>query len=137
MSTPSNIEYRGPGKQIGVGPYLGIVTNHLDTTYMGMLEVTLIKGTSGNIDLKGTQVAVRYLSPFSGSTNVDYEGNDSANFNDVQKSYGMWMVPPDIGSTVLCIFIDGDSNSGFWMGSVQDRFQNHICLLYTSPSPRD
>lgn len=126
MSGPSNIESRSPGKKIGVGPYLGIVTNHLDTTYMGMLEVTLLKGTSGNIDLKGTQVAVRYLSPFSGSTNVDYEGNDSANFNDVQKSYGMWMVPPDIGATVLCIFVDGDSNAGYWIGAVQDRFQNHM-----------
>ena len=121
-----SIESRGKGRHIGKGPYLGIVTNHLDTTYMGMLEVTLLKGSSGSIDLKGTQVAVRYLSPFSGTTNVDFEGNDSANFNDVQKSYGMWMVPPDIGSTVLCIFIDGDSNSGFWIGCVQDRFQNHM-----------
>jgi len=126
MSSPVNIESRGPGKHIGKGPYLGIVTNHLDTTYMGMLEVTLLKGTSGKIDLKGTQVAVRYLSPFAGSTNVDFEGNDSANFQDVQKSYGMWMVPPDIGSTVLCIFIDGDSNAGYWIGCVQDRFQNHM-----------
>lgn len=122
----SVIDTRGPGKKIGVGPYLGIVTNHLDTSYMGMLEVTLLKGTSGNTNLKGTQVAVRHLSPFLGATNVDYEGNNSASFQDVQKSYGMWLIPPDIGTTVLCIFVDGDTNSGYWMGCVQDTFQNHM-----------
>jgi predicted chitinase len=122
----SNIDTRKPGKKIGVGPYIGIVTNHLDTTYMGMLEVTLLKGTTGSAERSGTQVTVRHLSPFAGATNIDFEGNNSAAFNDVQKSYGMWMIPPDIGTTVLCIFIDGDSNAGYWMGCIQDTFQNHM-----------
>lgn len=38
----------------------------------------------------------------------------------------MWMVPPDIGTTVMCIFIDGDPNSGYWFGCVADKFQNHM-----------
>jgi len=120
------IDARLAGKKIGVGPYIGIVTNHLDTTYMGMLEVTLLKGTTGSMEKIGTQIPVRYLSPFAGTTNVDYEGNNSASFNDVQKSYGMWMIPPDIGATVLCIFIDGDTNAGYWMGCIQDSYQNHM-----------
>ena len=122
----TGIDKRGPGKKIGKGPYLGVVVNHLDTTYMGMLEVALLKGTTGSAERYGTLVQVRHLSPFSGSTNIDFEGNNSASFNDVQKSYGMWMIPPDIGTTVLCIFIDGDSNAGYWMGCVQDNFQNHM-----------
>jgi hypothetical protein len=53
-------------------------------------------------------------------------GENTNDFNDTQKSYGMWMVPPDIGTQVLVIFIDGDPNQGYWFGCVQDRFQNHM-----------
>jgi len=119
-------QYRGPGRKIGRGPYLGIVTNHLDPTYMGGLEVMLIKGTTGNIEEKGATVIVQYLSPFHGTTGLAYEGTNSANYQDVQKSYGFWAVPPDIGTTVMCMFLDGDINAGYWIGCVPDRFQNHM-----------
>jgi predicted chitinase len=113
-------------KLIGAGPFLGVVTNHLDPTYMGAIEVLLLKGTTGDASEQGQTVIVQYLSPFYGVTSVNAEGNDSSSFDSVQKSYGMWMVPPDIGVTVMCIFVDGDINSGFWIGCVQDRFQNHM-----------
>jgi len=119
-------EFRGKSHFVGHGPFLAIVTNHLDPTYMGGLEVMLIRRTTGNKDHQGQTVQVQYLSPFYGVTSVNYEGTNSANFNDVQKSYGMWAVPPDIGTTVLVIFIDGDMNQGFWIGCVQDRFQNYM-----------
>ena len=117
---------RGPSKKIGRGPYLGIVTNHLDTSYMGSLEVMLIRGTTGNIEQSGATVIVQYLSPFYGVTSSAYEGTNSANWQDVQKSYGFWAVPPDIGTTVMCMFLDGDINSGYWIGCVPDRYQNHM-----------
>lgn len=119
-------EFRGKSKFIGHGPFLAIVRNHLDPTYMGGMEVTLIRRTTGSPDIQGQTVQVRYLSPFYGVTNIDYEGTNSANFQDVQKSYGFWAVPPDIGTTVLVIFIDGDMNNGFWIGCVQDRFANQM-----------
>ena len=108
------------------GPYLAEVTNHLDPTYMGGLEVALFEGMPSTTRLKGETYVVRYLSPFAGNTSIKYEGNNSSNFNDVQKSYGFWAIPPDIGSTVMVIFIDGDPNQGFWMGCVSDTFQNHM-----------
>ena len=61
-----------------------------------------------------------------GSTAAKFEGNNSADFNDVQKSYGMWMVPPDIGTTVMIMLIDGDINQAFWFGCVPDLYQNHM-----------
>ena len=78
------------------GPFLAEVTNHLDATYMGSLEVALIKGMPSVVKAQGETYVVRYLSPFSGVTSIRYEGTNSSDFNDVQKSYGMWMVPPDV-----------------------------------------
>ena len=108
------------------GPFLAEVTNHLDKTYMGCLEVALFEGMPSVTKFQGETYVVRYLSPFAGGTSIRNEGNNSSDFNDVQKSYGMWMVPPDIGTTVMVIFIDGDPNQGFWMGCVSDTFQNHM-----------
>lgn len=119
-------EKRGRSVLQGPGPYLAEVTNHLDKTYMGMIEVALWDGMPSSTKAQGETFPVRYLSPFAGGTSIRNEGNNSSDFNDVQKSYGMWMVPPDIGTTVMVIFIDGDRNQGFWIGCVSDTFQNHM-----------
>jgi Transglycosylase SLT domain/Type VI secretion system/phage-baseplate injector OB domain len=120
------IQQRTRGKLPSPGPYLAEITNHLDTSYMGSLEVALIKGLPGNVSNQEETYIVKYLSPFYGVTSIRYEGNNSGDFNDVQKSYGMWMIPPDVGTTVMVIFIEGDPNQGYWMGCVQDQFQNHM-----------
>jgi uncharacterized protein (DUF2345 family) len=118
--------FRGVSKLPSPGPYLGIVTNHLDNTLMGMIEVSLIRGLPESSTDQSRTYPVKYLTPFYGITNVKYERNDSTKFDDVQKSYGMWMVPPDLGTQVLVIFIDGDPNQGYWMGCVMDTYQNHM-----------
>lgn len=120
------IETRSRGKLPTPGPFLAEVTNLLDPTYMGSLEVALIKGIPNSIVSQGETYIVRYLSPFYGVTSLRFEGNNAGDFNDVQKSYGMWMVPPDVGTTVMVIFVDGDPNQGYWMGCVPDVFQNHM-----------
>jgi muramidase (phage lysozyme) len=117
---------RVPTKFPHPGPYIAEITNHLDTSYMGGLEVSIVEGLPSDFKHQENCYPVKYLSPFYGVTSVRFEGNDSSNFNDVQKSYGMWMVPPDIGTQVMVIFIDGDSNQGYWIGCVQDSFQNHM-----------
>jgi len=120
------IEKRLAGKLSSSGPYLAEVTNNRDPGYTGSLEVALIKGSPTPTDLQSRSLIVRHLSPFYGVTSVKYEGNNSSDFNDVQKSYGMWMVPPDIGTQVLVIFLHGDPNQGFWIGCVIDENQNHM-----------
>jgi putative chitinase len=120
------IEQRSRGVLPSPGPYIAEITNHLDPTYMGSLEVALIKGVVNNINKQSETYIVRYLSPFYGVTSVRFEGTNSGDFNDVQKSYGMWMVPPDVGSRIMVIFIDGDPNQGYWFGCVQDMYQNHM-----------
>ena len=64
------------------GPFLAEITNHLDPTYMGSLEVSLIKTLQGSIDNQNDTYIVRYLNPFYGVTSLRYEGNNSSSFND-------------------------------------------------------
>lgn len=120
------IEQRSRSTLPSPGPYIAEITNHLDPTLMGSVEVSLIKGVVNNISNQSETYVVRYLSPFYGVTSLRFEGTNSGDFNDVQKSYGMWMVPPDIGTRVMVIFIDGDPNQGYWFGCVQDTYQNHM-----------
>ena len=120
------IEQRSRGVLPGPGPYVAKITNLLDPTYMGSMEVIIEKGFVGDTNLQSQTYIVQYLMPFYGVTNVKYEGTNPRDFNSVQKSYGMWMVPPDIGTTVLVMFIDGDPNQGYWIGCVADRYQDHM-----------
>ncbi len=119
-------EQRKQRKLAPTGIFLAEVTNHLDPTYMGSVEVALMQGVSSDVKEQSETYIVRYLSPFAGSTSVRYEGNNPSDFNDVQKSYGMWMVPPDVGTIVLVTFVNGDPNQGFSLGCVMDMFQNHM-----------
>jgi hypothetical protein len=106
------------------GPYLARVISHLDPTYMGTLEVEILRpGGGGNGT--GSIHAVSYMSPFLGSTSIAHnsENND---YNSTQKSYGFWAIPPDVGATVIIIFIDGDPKYGYWIGCVPDENINFM-----------
>lgn len=114
------------------GPYIAIVRNHLDSKYMGSLEVEILfSSSSGNsTNVPGRLAQVRYLSPFYGVTSYDGLTNN-AGFKYTQKSYGMWMVPPDVGSRVLVIFVEGNRGNGFWIGCVQDDYMNMMVPAVT------
>jgi hypothetical protein len=108
------------------GIYLAQVVNHLDQAYMGTIEVVLLTDLApNNVYDKSNAIPVRYMSPFSGVTSARFEGNNSGHFNDVQKSYGMWMIPPDVGTTVMVIFPRG-AGIGYWIGCISDMYQNHM-----------
>ena len=114
------------------GIYLARVISHLDPTFMGSLEVTLLKD-QGNTAGDDSQIyIVKYASPFFGYTPFEFMGkNDGTTstiegFNDTQKSYGMWMVPPDVGVNVLVLFVDGDPGQGYWFACVPGRNINNM-----------
>jgi hypothetical protein len=107
------------------GPFLARVVGHQDPTYMGVLEVQLLR-PSGNFNTEGQLVHVKMLNPFYGVTNLSYVDNSVDNYNNSQKSYGMWFVPPDPGSTVMVFFVDGDPRRGYWFGCVMDDAMNFM-----------
>ena len=109
------------------GPYEAVVVNNLDVKYMGSLEVEILRYTgAGNTPEKSGEIFnVRYLSPFYGTTpNKGIKPNDG--YANTQKSYGMWAVPPDIGTKVLVIFAEGNPNYGYWIGCIQDDYMNFM-----------
>jgi putative chitinase len=122
----SDFDSRVRGKLGRPGPFLAEVTNLLDPTYMGRMEVALLKGIPNSAVEQGETYIVNYMSPFLGNTSKRFEGNNSSDFNDVQKTYGFWMVPPDVGTRVIVIFIDGDANQGYLLGCVPHEFMNHM-----------
>ena len=107
------------------GPFLARVVSHHDKTYMGSLEVEILRPV-GNTQSEGQLHTVKYMSPFYGVTGVDYIASDPDDYNNTQKSYGMWMIPPDVGTTVVIFFIDGDPKRGYWIGCVQDENMNFM-----------
>lgn len=107
------------------GPYLARIISNVDVKYMGTLQVQLLREV-GNIPGNEASIyQVRYLSPFYGVTGVEHLGQSNS-FNDTQKSYGMWMVPPDPGTIVMVIFVEGNPKNGFWIGCVQDEYMNFM-----------
>jgi hypothetical protein len=100
------------------GPFLAKVVSNIDPTYMGMLEVEILHPVGGSTS-QGQLHQVKYMSPFFGQTSVVYNG-ELSDYNNTQKTYGMWAVPPDVGATVIIIFIDGDPKRGYWIGCVPD-----------------
>jgi Phage-related baseplate assembly protein. len=117
----------GPRPYSEPGPFEAIVVSHLDPNYMGTLQVELLRKTkTGSLpERSGQLVEVRYLNPFYGVTPLaDVSANDGYAYT--QKSYGMWFVPPDVGSRVLVIFAEGDISQGFWIGCVQDKYMNFM-----------
>jgi len=108
------------------GPYKARITNNLDKTRMGAMEVSFQMGAPDDPNVEELTGHAYYLPPFWGTMNQLFEGSDPRKFEDVQKSYGIWMVPPDIGTTVLVIFVDGDLLQGYILGCIPDTYQNHM-----------
>ena len=114
------------------GPFLAKIVSHLDPTYMGTLEVQILHESGNDEDREGQLRTVKYLNPFYGSTHVDYVSDASDTHDNTQKAYGMWMIPPDVGTIVMVIFIGGDTRKGYWMGCVQNEDMNFAIPGYAA-----
>ncbi len=104
-------------------PVLGIVKNNIDPTRSGRIQVTLQDGKgSVSPDSNNNWITVQHLSTFFGAVRPS-GGEDSEDYGSYvnnPSSYGQWQSPPDIGTKVICIFVNGDTNAGYYIGSVTD-----------------
>lgn len=112
-----------PTTRVDPYPYIGIVKNNLDPTRTGRLQVW-IPDFGGNQDDPANWRTVSHASPFMGTTEA---ANAELNqYDHVQHTYGMWMVPPDIGVQVIVIFIAGDPLRGYWIACVNPDLSRHM-----------
>ena len=113
-----------PGVRIDSGPFIGIIKNNNDPIRGGRLQVW-IPDLGGDEDNSKNWRTVAYASPFYGTT---YQGKSSKNnkFDEVIHSYGFWAVPPDVGNHVICTFIAGDPNRGYWFACVNPDLSHYM-----------
>lgn len=117
------------GARVEPYPYIGIVKNNLDPTRSGRLQVW-IPDLGGVEDEQSNWRTVSYSSPYMGYTTKQQKSTDPVDYNNtfesVSHSYGMWMVPPDIGVHVIVLFIAGDPLRGYWISCVNPNLSHHM-----------
>ena len=111
-----------PGYRYDTATQLGIVKDNLSPARDGRLRIWIPEFGGDEHDPRFWRT-VNYASPFMGST-YQPENSKNNNFTGVMHTYGMWMVPPDIGNQVLCAFINGDPEKGFWFACVSANLSN-------------
>ena len=111
---------------VDAGPFIAKVVSNIDPTYMGGLEVQILTEVGGDDDATAQLRPVKYLSPFYSVTSNDFIAPDPDDYNNTQKSHGMWMVPPEIGTLVMVIFIGGDPRKGYWIGCIPEENMNFM-----------
>lgn len=107
-----------------MGVYLAEVVDTRDLYRAGTLNV-FIPMLEKDPDTGG-RYAARWTSPFAGSTNPKAIGPDVESYEQTQKSYGMWMVPPDPGNLVLVAFADGNVKRPFVISCLYSDTKNHM-----------
>jgi len=110
-------------------PYIGVVKNNYDPTRSGRIQVW-IPDFGGDQEDDHNWRTVSYASPFMGYTGSGPKTGDpkttSNSFDTVPHSYGMWMVPPDIGVEVIVLFIAGDPLRGYWLACVNSNLSQYM-----------
>lgn len=99
-------------------PVIGIVKNNIDPIRSGRIQVYIADFGSSAPDDSSSWVTVSFMSPFYGVTRATGSNTGYGDFLSNPTSYGTWYSPPDLGTTVVCIFINGDINYGFYIGSI-------------------
>lgn len=116
------------GQRLDAATYIGIVKNNVDPIRSGRLQVWIPEfGGSENDTSMSNSVfwrTVNYASPYFGSTQPQASANN--NFETNNQTYGMWMVPPDIGNQVLCTFVNGDPNRGYWFACISPTLSHYM-----------
>ena len=109
------------------GPFTGVVMSTVDPTRSGRLRVYIeafSDGGKANEHDDSNWTTVSYMPSFFGSTPLPATGGTTDGtgvYPGNENSYGMWFTPPDVGITVVCIFVNGDRSQGFYIGVIPEQ----------------
>jgi hypothetical protein len=125
----ANADGKNSGVTIDPGPYEAVVMKHVEATRSGQILV-YIPDFGGVNTNEEDYIMVSYASPFYGKTFGTDTQSTNVSAGDSQwtsgMSYGMWMVPPDLGNKVLVTFAAGDRNRGYWFACIYDSPSHHM-----------
>lgn len=106
------------------GPFKAVVMGHVEGNKLGQLRVKITDNVGLAPATANDTVVASYCSPFYGTTfGTDRQASPDGPFTSGQ-SYGMWMVPPDIGNSVLVICTP--SGDWYWIGCIYDSSSHHM-----------
>lgn len=125
--TTANFKFDRGGTPAQMGPFIGRIVSNVDSTRTGRLQVFIEQFASGQPSTNPeTWRWVHYLPPFYGVTEKTSTSTGAGSYPGNQQSYGMWFTPPDLGTSVMCFFVEGDPDQGYYIGSVIDNSLNHM-----------
>ena len=109
----------------------GIVKRNVDTIRTGRIDVYIADFGATDPNDSDSWVTVSYLSPFYGFLSGDYAPNNNNNasygaFLENPTSYGFWATSPDIGSEVVCLFLYGKKDFGYYIGCIPQPGITHM-----------
>jgi len=124
----TNYKFDRGGMPTEFGPFIGVVKNNIDAARSGRLQVYIEQFAGKNPNDKNLWRTVMYVPPFYGVTprNNATTSAGAGNYKGNQQSYGMWFTPPDIGVKVICFFVEGDPNQGYYIGCVPEPGVSHM-----------
>jgi hypothetical protein len=100
-------------------PRIGIVKSTIDACHSGIIQVWIAGlQQSNNPEDNAYWIPVRYMSPFYGVLDSSSAGDSYGDFKNNPQSYGFWATPPDIGTEVICVFVNGSINQGYYIGCI-------------------
>lgn len=108
------------GANIRSVPVIGIVKNNIDPIRAGRIQVYLLDNSGTDPDDSDSWKTVNYLSTFFGFTRGSSSDEGYGTYSQNPASYGQWNSPPDIGTRVVCIFVNGDENYGYYIGCIPE-----------------
>jgi len=124
----SNYKFDRGGMPTDFGPFSGEIMNNVDPTRSGRIQVYIKQFAGTDKHNPALWRTVSYCPPFGGATPKTSTSTGVGTYGSTnnQQSYGMTFSPPDIGVTVLCFFLTGDPNQGYYVGCIPDQGINHM-----------
>lgn len=115
-------------------PIIGIVKNNIDPLRSGKIQVYLDRLNAADQDDPNNWTWVNYSSPFFGYTQNTASNNADGTYVGNRNSYGFWATPPDINTEVICVFINGQPDLGYYIASIPAPTLNHMVPAIGSSS---
>ena len=108
------------------GPFIGIVKNNSDPNRTGRVQVYIEEFSKLSKDDPTGWRTVSYMTPYYGRVEHNGTTEGTGTFVGNTQSYGMWFTAPDIGTRVMCFFVNGDPNLGYYTGCIPESGLTHM-----------